>query len=374
MKVAYISTYLPQKCGIATYTDYLIQGIKSVLPEIEITVIAEKEARQVKKDKFEVKPCWTRNEDYVEPILSETAPVEVVHIQHEYSIYKFDSRLPRLLKKLKAKKVITIHCVRPSQFSPRGSIDENFAREIASLCDRVILHLPSQEAILTRLGIPKGKISVIPHGTEVSRENKIFSRRRLNLPLRKKILLMFGFVKPHKCLDIALEALNEVRKEVKEVLLFIAGGLSPTAQEEDRNYLKLIKKKITELKLQKNIIFPNKFFPNRDVPYLFGASDIILFPYYEEDRSASGALHLSIGARKPVVASRIPKFEELKNICDELLVLPYNSLGLAKIITRLIKDREFLKYILSQTETYCQETSWEVTAKKHLQIYKELRS
>lgn len=372
MKIAYVSTYLPKQCGIATYTDYLIRGITKVDPESEIKVVAEKGASLVNREKFEVVPCWDRNEDYVEPIIKHTKGRDVVHIQHEYSIYKFDDRLPTLLRELNGtvKKVITIHCVRPSQFSERGAVDENFVKRIAGLADEVIVHLPSQAAILTRLEIPTKKIRVIPHGTEISDENKRDSRKKLKIPEDGRVILMFGFIKRHKCLHIVLEALDEIRTKVKDVYLFVAGGLAPNAEKEDKDYIKDIDKRIEKLTLQKNVIFPNRFFPNSDVPYLFGACDVVLFPYYEEDRSASGSLHLAIGAKKPVIASRIPKFEELKNICDELLVLPYNSSGIARIAIRLFEDPEFAEYVLERTSEYRKLTSWEVVASQHLELYR----
>ena len=371
MKIVYISTYLPQQCGIATYTDYLIRGIGKVEPAADIKVVAEKPASLIKREKFEVTPCWDRNEDYVEPIVKNTKGADVVHIQHEYSIYKFDDRLPTLLKELNgtAKKFITIHCVRPGQFSERGVVDENFVKRIAGLADEVIVHIPSQVSILTRLGIPSEKIHIIPHGTELSNEDMSDSRRRLKLPEDGRIIFMFGFVKSHKCLHIVLEALDEIRKKIENTYLFVAGGLAPNPKKEDKEYVEKINKKIDELGLQSNVIFPNRFFPNDDVPYLFGACDVVLFPYYEEDRSASGSFHLAVGAKKPVIASRIPKFEELKNICDELLVLPYNFSGIARIAIRLFEDPEFSEYVLRQTDEYRRLTSWEAVARRHLELY-----
>lgn len=372
MKIAYVSTYLPEQCGIATYTDYLIRGIKKTNPALEINVIAEQGASQIKQDKFEVIPCWDRDKNYVEHIVSHTKGADVIHIQHEYSIYKFDDRLPIVLQNLdtNAKKIITIHCVRPTQFSERGAVDENFAARIAKLADEVIVHLPSQEAILVRLGVPSKKINVVPHGTELSYEDKEGSRKRFGLPVDAKILLMFGFIKPHKCLQVILEALNEIRKKIENIKLFIAGGLAPGASNKDKDYTEFINKRIKELGLQKYVIYPNKFFPNEDVPYLLRSADIVLFPYYEEDRSASGSFHLAIGAKKPIIASRIPKFEELKNICDELSVLPYNSSGIAGITIRLFEDEKFRQYIINRTEEYRNLTSWQAIADKHLEIYK----
>jgi len=373
MRIAYVSTYLPQRCGIATYVDYLTRAMNKVNPEVEIEIIAEKGAFPIRRAKLEVIPCWDRREDYVAPILANSKGADIVHVQHEYSIYGFDDRLPRTLENLiSAKRVVTIHCVRPSQFCERGRVDEDFAKRVAELADEVIVHLESQKAILTRLGVPPKKIHVIPHGTELSDVDKLESRKRLGLPKDARIMLMFGFVKPHKCLHVAIEALSEIRKEVKNVYLFVAGGLAPTAPKKQREYVEHIQKQVKDLGLSDRVILPNKFYPNDDVPYLFGGCDLVLFPYYEEDRSASGSFHLAVGAGKPIIASRMPKFEELKNICDELLILPHNASGIAQTAIRLFGDPEFEHFVLKKTREYAIKTSWQATAKKYLELYKRV--
>jgi hypothetical protein len=80
---------------------------------------------------------------------------------------------------------------------------------------------------------------------------------------------------------------------------------------------------------------------------------------------------LAIGAQKPIIASRIPKFEELKNICDELLVLPHNSSGIAGVAIRLFEDQKFRQYVFDRTEQYRNLTSWQAVASQHLQLYKK---
>ena len=57
MKIAYITTYYPTQCGIATYTNYLIRAIKNENVDVEIKVIAEHCTLQIKSNKFEVIPC-----------------------------------------------------------------------------------------------------------------------------------------------------------------------------------------------------------------------------------------------------------------------------------------------------------------------------
>jgi len=374
MKIAYVSTYLPQQCGIATYTNYVIRAIQKVSPLVDVKVVAEKGASPVKREKFEVVPCWDRNENYVVPILSNILDADIVHIQHEFGIYKLDDRLPTLLKRLTAERkrtIITIHCITPLPFSESGVMNmaENCAKRLAELADEVIVHLESQKAILERLKIPLEKIHVITHGTALSDADKKDSRRKLNLPEEGKIITVFGFISPFKGLDLSLEVLKEIREEVEDAYLFIAGGLPPTASKKDRKYVQLLKETIEKDKLTDNVLFPDNFIPNEEIPYVFGASDVVLYPHYHEDRSASGSVHLAIGAKKPVIAYRVPKFEVVKNISDELLILPGNVSGIAKTAIRLFTDKEFEQYVLARTEQYRRATSWPVTVRKHLRLY-----
>ncbi len=372
MKIGYISTYLPQRCGIATYLNYFLMAFRRVYPDAKITVFAEDGAERITEKNFSVIPCWNREKNYPDQILPLLNNLDILHIQHEYSIYRFDNRLPDLLEKVSSsiKKIITIHCVRPTEFSPRGFVDEEYAARIAKLADKVIVHLPSQSAILKRLGVPENKIFIIPHGTYLTNADKIESRRRLKLPEKGRILTMFGFLKSHKHYEIAIDALLSIIKNMPDVYLFIAGAPSPTAKPKDIEYAVKIEEMIKSLKIQSNVIYPKRFFSNEDVPYIFGASDIVLFPYYEEDRSASGSFHLAMGAGKTVIASRIPKFEELKNISDELLVLPFNAEGIANLAKRIFQDKAFSDYIHNRTNEYAEETSWESISRKTMELYR----
>ncbi|MEE9190937.1 MAG: hypothetical protein V3U16_09230, partial [Candidatus Neomarinimicrobiota bacterium] len=135
------------------------------------------------------------------------------------------------------------------------------------------------------------------------------------------------------------------------------------------DYAEFIEKRTEELGLKRNVIYANKFFPNEDVPYLFSASDIVLYPYDEGDLSASGSLHLALGSKKFVIASKIPKFDELKEVCEKLLVSTYNFSEIAKIILRAFEDQDFNEYVLDRTEVFRRKTSWQAVARKHLELY-----
>ncbi|PIU66554.1 MAG: hypothetical protein COS84_05610 [Armatimonadetes bacterium CG07_land_8_20_14_0_80_40_9] len=379
--IAFVSTYLPQECGIATYTDYLIRGIFEVDKDVEVSVVCERAAGRYEKERFKSIPCFDRKEDYVEDIVKGAKGADVVHLQHEYSIFRFDDRFSRVLKGLSSsqKKVVTLHCVHTHETCNRGasyglSLDiEKYNREIVELSDQVIVHIRQCRDLLIREGAEADKISLIAHGTEITDVDQISSRQRLGLPQEGKIILMFGFIKPFKCIHIVLDALKEVLNEVGDAYFFVAGGIHPySGKKKEKEYLELCQKKIKELGIEKRVIFPNKFFSNEDVPYIFSSSDVVLFPYYEDNRSASGAFHLAVGAGKPVIASRIPKFEELAEVSEDLIVLPHNSQAIASRIIRLFQDEEFHQSIMEKVEEFRQRTSWQEVAREHLSLYRML--
>lgn len=374
MKIAYISPYVPQKCGIATYSYYLAKAIKRNDPSSDITILAEDESVPRQRKRYKVIPCWNRKQDYADQILKYTNDIDVLHIQHEYKIYGFDERLLSLLHKLgkNTRKIITFHCLIPAQFSKRGLTEESYVARLSQLADNIIVHSVSQSLILNRIGVPASKITVIPHGTLITNKSKSISRNRLGLPSDVKLLVCFGFIKKHKCIHIALKTFAEILKTRTDVRLHISGELAPNASPSDRKYAMSLTKEIKDRGLKKYVLYDKRYCPNEDLPYLLGAADVVLFPYHEENRAISGVLHLALGAKRPVIASRLPKFEELSEICDELLVLPDNTDEMAKTALRLFEDPIFRNYIIARIEQFRHMTSWEETAKIHLSLYKSL--
>ena len=374
MKIAYISPYVPQKCGIATYSYYLAKAVKRNNPSSDITILAEDKSVPRQKKRYKVIPCWNRRQNYADQILKYTNDIDILHIQHEYKIYGFDERLLSLLHKIgkNTRKIITFHCLIPAQFSKRGLVEESYVARLSQLADNIIVHSVSQSLILNRIGVQASKITVIPHGTLITNKSKSISRNRLGLPSDVKLLVCFGFIKKHKCIHIALKTFAEILKARTDVRLHISGELAPNASPSDRKYAMSLTKEIKDRGLKKYVLYDKRYCPNEDLPYLLGAADVVLFPYHEENRAISGVLHLALGAKTPVIASRLPKFEELSEICDELLVLPDNTDGMAKTALRLLEDPIFRNYIIARIEQFRHMTSWEETAKIHLSLYKSL--
>ena len=112
--------------------------------------------------------------------------------------------------------------------------------------------------------------------------------------------------------------------------------------------------------------------PDEDVTTLLAGADVACFVYDEDTRSSSGALHRAVGCGVPVVASRIPKFDEVGEIADELLVNPRSPAEVARLLVRILSDGDFRAYAHARSDRFAAATSWDRVARDHLSLYREL--
>ncbi len=380
MKICFITTYPPTPCGIATYSQYLINNFLKLDPKLDITVLAEIGAEP--RSSFpQVIPCFVRSNDYAPEIVEEVKKLspDIVHVQHEFGIFGKDDRFLELLKGIKGcncSVVVTLHTVYTKDICVEDSFDcESYEKSMGEICDTIVMHLDApMKRVMERIGINPNKIKVVPHGTQIMSEiDKTVARKKLGLPEKGKILLSFGFVRKLKDELTIINAISLIKRDVPDVYLFIAGNPQPN-RKEDVEYLTACKQRVIELGLEDRVIFSESFIGEKDLPYMFSACDVCVFAYRDEYRSASGSFHLAIGAGKPVILSRIPKFEEeaIFNISDEIMTLPHSPESFAKVAVRLLSDDEFYTYITDKIQKYADKTSWENTAIHHLKLYQTL--
>ncbi|MCH7915870.1 MAG: glycosyltransferase [Deltaproteobacteria bacterium] len=380
MNISYISTYPPTRCGIGTYTNYLSQAVSRINNALRISIIAEYGARIIKDKLFETSPCFDRKEDYTQKISQAVTRFgsAIVHIQHEFAIFNPDGRFLNLLQELKkmTKIVLTLHTVHTNEtndWNIKGMSITEYNFRMSQLVDAIIVHQERMKAELVRQGVNGKLIYVIPHGTEIlKQENKIEAMRRLELPENIRIILSFGFFGKAKRKELIVDALPEVLKKVPDAYVFFSGYVRDWVQE-DFETRKLYEEKAKELGVRDHVIFAKRYIPDDEIYLVFDSSDVVVFPYFQEWYSGSGALHLAMGSFKPIVVSKIPKFEEVpREISNELVFDPNDSSSLAKILIKLLVDNDFREIIVGNIKRYALATSWDLIAKTHIQLYKTL--
>ena len=390
MHICVISSYFPQHCGIASYTHYLARALKSSEESLKLTLITEKSNLEKHSLLFNIFPVFNRDEDYSSPItlLLKKLNPDVVHIQHEYGIFGYDNRFLNLLEQLRSAGIpviVTLHtvhtrlsfftgCSHPQIRHLLKKVDiEKYQQRVGELANMIIVHQEkSIRQILLRQGISPKKVITIPHGTLVAKTiDKHLAKSALGIKKHEPLILAFGYLEPSKNLLFLIKAFRKVKVHLPDAKLFLCGYIR-FSTSKSVSYKARCLKLIDTYNLNNDVIFTDDVIPEKKVPEVLSAADVIAFVYNEDTHSSSGALHIALGLGKPVVASRIPKFEELSGVSDELLVDPKSVRELSALLIRLILDHDFKQYVSVKVKLYARQTAWPLVAKKHSRVYYKL--
>lgn len=379
LKIGFVSTYLPTQCGIATYTQRLAEALVATTGET-VHVISEEGAADGLVGSVHSHPSFSRRSDYV-PSVVQTATrlgLEVAHIQYATDIFGVDDRLPNLLAALESagiRSVVTMHTVFDfwSGLLERQPGAIGFHRKLGEQCSSLVVHHDkTMKGRLVAQGISAPKVTIIPHGTlSVDRPDQRASRERLGLPVDGPLGLCLGFIHAQKNVHLLFKAWPGVVKAVPDAHLVVAGSVQNPVWY-NRLYLAYLRRlqgrgtnaRHTELRAQ--------FVAEEDIPAYLSAADLLLFPYFQGYGSASGALHLAIGAGKMVLCSDIPKFEEVGLVSGELMLPALSARKWSKGIARCLVDEPFRKKVSKKLDALSRETLWDAVALRHLDLYSEL--
>lgn len=366
MRIGIISTY-GVKCGISTYVEHLIEGFLK-LPGNEIFVLAEdnkENSRNEFSSKVEFIRCFHRYEEDEERILKalEEVSPDVLHVQHEYSIFRNFEMLERIHEKFEGRTVMTLHTI---------NLEKKF--DLHGLADYYVVHNEPSKDYLVENGVPEGRVRVIHHGTLIAPDMpKDKARRKLNLPLDRKIILSHAFFEKKKNIDLILQAVAELRDEFP--LYYVhAGGVHPYGSPPERHHLYYERclKLVEELGLNDIVRFDARFIPDEELFVYLNSADVIMV--VEENRhpllSASGTIHTV--AKRPVVASDIPNFCEFPEGCFYKVDLSVESLK--KAIRELLTDEKLAESLVERMMEYARRTSWDEIAREHLKLYERVLS
>ncbi len=210
------------------------------------------------------------------------------------------------------------------------------------------------------------KVSVLKHGSFIGLSNNQITqksaRKILKLDEQSQYILFFGRLKTNKRLDLIIKAMPFINKSIK---LIIAGH---SGKDKFESYQSII----DELNLSSRIVLDINFISEKKRELYFKATNCVVLPY--DFIFQSGVLLMSMSYGLPVVASRIPPFEEIiDDGINGLLFEKGNIKVLAKKINHLMNDKNLLNKIPQNAINHMKNNfSWDSVAKDYIKIIKSL--
>jgi glycosyltransferase involved in cell wall biosynthesis len=373
MKIAFITSHLPQECGIATFSGNLAASISVHLPDEDkqITFVAVQQESNEISYPSEVK-CIIRQqvlEDYTEAAnFINLGGFDLCIIQHEYGIFGGESGvyLQSLVSRLSVPFIVTAHTVLKQPSPKQRSIMKYLAEKGEKI---VVMSNKARQFLRDIYEIPAGKIFIIEHGVpkrmDVNREEVL---REMHLE-GKQLLMTFGLLGRNKGIETVIRALPAVIEKHPRIVYLVQGNTHPNVvRNEGERYREEMNELATRLGVAEHVIFRKGFMTEEKLFELLHSVDIYITPYLNEEQITSGTLSYALGAGAAVVSTPYWHAQELLADGRGRLFNFRDDNQLSEILNSLLDDNHALEMLRSNALSYAHHLRWKNTGKRYVTL------
>jgi predicted GH43/DUF377 family glycosyl hydrolase/glycosyltransferase involved in cell wall biosynthesis len=384
IRIAFVSSAVPRRCGIATFTADLMAAVRVADPTATCRVAAIDEPTVLRPYGSEVR--WRIRQGDADSYRAAARSInasnaDAVNVQHEFGLYGtwsepgfargrwteggYEDNLRPFLEELRKPVVTTMHTVlpRPSP-SMRGAV-----RAIADLSNEVIVMAATAVDILaTDYGITT-PLRVIHHGMPTIEPR---GRHRLKVKLGvqgRTIISTFGLVDPRKGLQYMIDAMPEVVARHPDALYLVAGQTHPDLlRAQGEQYRKGLVRQTRLLGMDDHVAFIDQYMSQRDIIELLLATDVYVTPYLDPNQITSGTLSYALGAGKAVVSTRYLHASEALSDGRGVLVEFRDPGQLARAVVAILDDPVAKQSLERAAFAYARDATWPRAAQAFLGV------
>ncbi len=372
-KVAFISSFPPRKCGIATFTSDLVANIKLASDgEFEPIVIAMESGTELEHDeqvklkiRKDVKYDYVTAADYIN-----FSDIEAVSVQHEFGLFggQAGSYLSILLKRLNKPVITTLHTVLKKSSS-------EYFHSLIDVCDAsemiIVMNSLGIKMLRSIYGVPESKIKLIPHGIpDLPFVDTCYYKHKLGFTGQKTILT-FGLLSKNKGIEVMLRALPKIVKADPSVLYIVLGATHPAVLRcEGQSYKLKLEGIVKNLGLDMNVVFHNRFVDDRELFQFLGAADVYVTPYLHKEQLTSGTLASAVGTGKAVVSTPYWAAQELLAQGRGRLVHFGDSEHIAGSVMEILSNNSMFSRMRRQAYEYGRSMIWPRVGQSYWKLIK----
>lgn len=375
IRVIYISTYIPQKCGIATFTKDVTTAINLLNPHALAEIMPIIKDNENPDFPWEVKHKILRSDlnSYLEAAnYINNSCCDLILIEHEFGIFggKCGNYLVSLLKNIHKPKILTCHTIITE---PQNEWGQSFQKLIPYVDSFTVMTHDSAQKLTDLYGIRKNNITVIPHGTPDFTYNATeFYKKKKNLTGRL-VLGNINLISERIGIEYSLDAVAEIAQKYPSVIYLAIGQTHPNVLDhEGEKYRNFLKQKIKALNIKKNVKFINHYLTIDELSDWLKAIDIYITPYLDPQQSSSGALAYAIGAGKACISTKYLYAQELLSKGRGILVPFRDSTAIAKSVINLYENKAKKTQIQRKAYKYGRFMTWTNVALQHLDLFAEV--
>jgi glycosyltransferase involved in cell wall biosynthesis len=363
---AFVSTYAPHHCGIASFTSDLASAsgphqVVALHPVGGPVAYPSVVRHRIRRDE---------RADYLRAASALNASnVDVVSIQHEFGIWGGEDGALVLdfVRALRVPVVTTLHTVLRTPTPSQRSV---MTQLMAASATTVVMS-EAAAALLGRVyGVDRDSVRIVPHGVpDLPLLDADLVKPRLGLEGRK-VLLSFGLLGPGKGYESVIEALPAVAAAVPSALYVILGATHPELlRREGEAYRERLTRAVESLRLEDHVKFVNKYVGRSELGTWLEAADVFVTPYPNLDQIVSGTLSYAMGAGRPVVSTPYAYANERLAGGRGRLVEAGSTPAMAEALAGLLSNREARRRMGSRAYEYTRAMIWPEIGARYAAIF-----
>lgn len=377
LNIIYVSSYIPRKCGIATYTKDLTNAINLINSHslAEILVVTLSHEHESLDYPWEAKYKISRDDlsDYVTAAqYVNLSHADLVVLEHEFGLFGGDAGeyIVHFAEALNKPLITTFHTV-PQEYT--GKMAEVLRRLATRSRVVTVMMEPVAKKLVSNYHIPRSKIVIIPHGVPDLPFNSTEAQKAKRRLGGRKVLGNINLLHRNKGIEYALEAIALLVRRHPEILYVCIGQSHPEVlRQEGEAYRNFLKKRVRELDLKKNVLFVNKYLSLKDLIKWLKTIDIYITPYLDPQQITSGALAYAVGAGKACVSTPYLYAKEVLANDRGMLVPWQNPQALSEAIGELLNNPARKREIEKRAYQHGRLMTWSHVGNQHLNLFRTI--
>jgi len=370
--IAFLGTFAPRECGIATFTKDLIDSIDLLGEFAPARVISVNEIETIYDYGNRVKQQIRQDfeEDYIQAAkYINLSRINAVNVQHEFGIYggECGKYILSFLQNVNKPVITTLHTVQPDfESTARAVLEEILVRSKA-----IVVMAKVAKNILKEYNVPLEKINVVQHGCPdipfLASDNV-----KPSLGLKGRIVLStFGLINAGKGIEYAIQALPPLVEKHPNILYLVIGETHPEVRKiEGETYRMSLIRLVDQLGLKNHVGFHNRFLTKRELIRYLHATDIYITPYNGANQISSGTLVYALGAGKAVVSTPYLHAKEVLSHGRGLFCDFRNPDSIALEVNKLLENKEMRREMEKKAYRYSRSFTWPKVAQRYADIFK----
>lgn len=373
-KILFISTFPPSKCGIASFTQDLVNSINHEMKSdflINICALVKNDAAWVPKSQVSMVMDAFQPESCIDTAhaINKEASIELVCIEHEFGLYggELGEYLLAFLTMLEKPFIIRFHTVLPAPDIKRLKI----VQSIGLLAERVIVMTSHSARLLEEdYKLDVEKIIIIPHGTHAnSKISAVELKRKYDLK-NKLVLTTFGLLSPNKGIEKGILAMKEIRLQFPQAIYIVLGQTHPNLlQQEGEKYRNYLQQLIDDNHLEKNVRLVNEYVPTKKLLEYLALTDIYLFTSKDPYQAVSGTFLYALSAGCAIISNSFVLAQEMLDEKTGIIIENGKEHELEKSAIYLFKNKRLRKNMRYYAFQRTKDTNWRKVAQKHLELF-----